>query len=94
MTNYAQQTNEPASPEQLDFLRSLATRRGVSFARPTSSAHASRQIDALLADELPPPDDVGREVQAVREDLAAGQGAVAAIHDDEIGGYGSTAHWR
>lgn len=94
MTNYAQHLNRPASSKQLKFLRDLATRRGVSFTTPTSSAHASRQIDALLAAEVPPMDDVDRDVRAIREDLASGSGALAAIHDDEIGGYGSTAHWR
>ena len=38
-------------------------------------------------------DDVDRDIQAIREDLAFGGGALAAIHDEEIGGYGSTAHW-
>jgi hypothetical protein len=45
MTNPAQHLKEPASPEQLQFLRSLSVRRGVSFSPPTSAADASRQID-------------------------------------------------
>lgn len=94
MTNYAQHSNKPASQKQLDFLRSLSARRGISFTPPINSAHASRQIDALLAGGIPPEEDRSREVQAVREDLAAGHGAVAVVHDDEIGGYGSTAHWK
>lgn len=94
MTNRAQHLIEPASPEQLQFLRTLSWRRGVSFAPPTSSAQASRQIDALLARPVPPVDDIDRELLGVREDLAIGAGAVALVQDDELGGYGSTAHWK
>ena len=94
MTNHAQHHIEPASPEQLQFLRSLSARRGVSFSPPTSSADASRQIDALLAIEVSPADDLEREVCGVREDLSLGAGAVALVDESELGGYGSTAHWR
>jgi hypothetical protein len=94
MTTYPQHLNRPASPEQIDLLRRLAFSRGFSFSPPSSSADASRQIDRLLATERSPVDELDRERQLIREDLAAGGGAVALIHDDEIGGYGSTAHWR
>jgi hypothetical protein len=94
MTNYAQHLNKPASPGQQQLLRRLAIQRGVSFIPPRSSAQASEQIDALLAGEVPPPEDIDRDLQAVREDLASGPGALAPIHPDEIGGHGSTAHWR
>jgi hypothetical protein len=94
MTTYPQHLNRSASPEQIALLRRLALSRGVSFSPPTSSADASRQIDRLLAAERSPVDELDRERQLIREDLAAGGGAVALIQDDEIGGFGSTAHWR
>lgn len=94
MTNHAQHLIQPASPEQLQLLRSLSSRRGVSFTPPASSAEASRQIDALLAMPVPPTDDIDREIHGVREDLSLGAGTVALVHEDELGGYGSTAHWR
>lgn len=93
MTTPAQHLIEPASPKQLRFLRSLSSRRGVPFTPPASSGDASRQIDALLAIPIPPVDDIDREVRDLREELSLGAGAVALVHDDELGGYGSTAHW-
>jgi hypothetical protein len=94
MTNHAQHLIEAASPEQLQFLRSLSSRRGVSFSRPTSSADAGRQIEDLLAKEVPTVEDIERELRGIREELSVGAGAVALVDDDELGGYGSTAHWR
>jgi hypothetical protein len=43
---------------------------------------------------VPPTDDIDREIHGVRDDLSLGAGTVALVHDDELGGYGSTAHWR
>lgn len=94
MTNHAQHPTQPASPEQLQLLRNLSARRGASFTPPTSSAHASRQIDALLASEVSSVDDAEREIREIREDLALGAGAVTLVDERELGGYGSTAHWR
>jgi hypothetical protein len=93
MTNYAQQS-EPPSPEQLRLLANLESERRVSFDPPTSCAEASRNIRSLLAMERVSAGEQHRELVDVREDLAAGGGCVALIHDDEIGGHGSTAHWR
>ena len=38
----------PPTERQIDFLRALAARNGVSFEQPASRAHASAQIDSLL----------------------------------------------
>lgn len=94
MTNYAQHLNKAANEKQLGYLRSLERSRRVSLSPPRSSAEASRNIKALLAMEAPPAEDFDHELRELREDLAAGGGAVALIHDDEIGGWGSTAHWK
>ena len=93
MTNYAQQSI-PASPEQEDLLGRLSFRCGVSYVPPRSSAHASEQIDSLLARESCSAQEGADELRSIREELALGGGAVALIDDDEIGGHGSTAHWR
>lgn len=94
MTNYAQHLNRPASQEQLDLLPRLAQRKGTSFTPPTSSGHASEQIDRLLG--LPDfhLEEAAEDLRAIRDDLAFGGGCAAVVHDDEVGGYGSTAHWR
>ncbi len=94
MTNHAQHFIEPASPEQLQLLRSLSSRCGVPFTPPTSTADASRQIKALLAMEVPSAEDSDREIRGIREELSVGAGAVALVDEGELGGWGSTAHWR
>lgn len=93
MTNYAQRLNRP-SQKQLDFLSRLAQRKGASFTPPRSSGHASQQIDRLL--KLPDfhPEQAAEDLRGIRSDLAFGGGCAAAVHDEEIGGFGSTAHWR
>lgn len=93
MTNYAQQAKRP-SPEQLELQAKLESERGVSLQTPTTSAHASRNIRSLLAMERISGDERHRELMGLRDDLAVGGGCVALVHDDEIGGHGSTAHWR
>lgn len=94
MTNHAQHLNRPASQKQLDLLPRLAQRKGTSFTPPTSSAHASEQIKSLLG--LPDfhLEQAAGDLRGIRDDLALGGGCVAVVHDDEIGGFGSTAHWR
>lgn len=93
MTNHAQQSIPP-SPEQLGLLAKLESERRVSLNPPTTCAEASRNIRSLLAMEPVSGDEGNRELMDVRGDLAVGGGCVALVHDDEIGGYGSTAHWR
>ena len=93
MTNYAQQSIPP-SPGQLGLLAKLESERRVSLDPPTTCAEASRNIRSLLAMDPISGDDDDRELMDVRGDLTAGGGCVALIHDDEIGGYGSTAHWK
>ena len=93
MTNYVQQSTPP-SPAQLGLLAKLESQRRVSLDPPTTRTEASRNIRSLLAMESVSGDEEDHELIDVRTDLAAGGGCVALIHDDEIGGYGSTAHWQ
>jgi hypothetical protein len=85
--------NDPASPRQLDYLKQLAYSRGVSFVPPSNRAQASRLIDQLKRRERSAP----FEIRADREQTTALHGEHApssSVHDDEISGYGSHAHWR
>lgn len=85
--------NDPATPRQLDYLKQLAYSRGVSFVPPSNRVQASRLIDQLKRRERSAP----FEIAADREQTSALHGEhtpSCAVHDDEISGYGSHAHWR
>ena len=85
--------NDPATPHQLDYLKQLAYSRGVSFVPPPDRLQASRLIDQLKRRARPGP----FEIAADREQTTALHGEhtpSCAVHQDEITGYGSHAHWR
>jgi hypothetical protein len=85
--------NDPPTARQLDYLKQLACSRGVSFVPPANRLQASRLIDQLKRRERSAP----FEIAADREQTSALHGEHApscAVHDDEITGYGSHAHWR
>lgn len=94
MTNYTQHSEKPPTSKQQRLLRTLAIERGVSFTPPASCEQASAQIKSLLSMDRCHPGDRSRDVHAVRAGLASGAGQLAEIHDEEIGGFGSTAQWR
>ncbi len=84
---------DPASPRQLAYLKQLAYSRGVSFVPPTNRLQASRLIDQLKHRQRSAP----FELAADREQTSALHGEHSpscAVHEDEISGYGSHAHWR
>ena len=85
--------NDPATTRQLDYLKQLACSRGVSFVPPADRLQASRLIDQLKRRQRSAP----FEIAADREQTTALHGEHApssAVHDHEITGYGSNAHWR
>ena len=85
--------NDPATPRQLDYLKQLAYSRGVSFVPPANRVQASKLIDQLKRRAR----SASFEIAADREQTSALHGEHApscAVHDDEITGYGSHAHWR
>ena len=85
--------HDPATPRQLDYLKQLAYSRGVSFVPPSNRVQASRLINQLKRRDHSP----RFESDADREQTTALHGEHApssAVHDDEITGYGSHAHWR
>jgi len=77
----------------MSYLRDLATRTGRSFAWPSTQREASEEIRALLKFEKTGRADRRRETRAIRADMARGRGGSAAVRDDELSGYGSTASW-
>jgi hypothetical protein len=85
--------NDPASSRQLDYIKTLAFSRGVSFVPPANRLQASKLIDELKRRERSP----AYEIAADREQTSALHGEHAPAnspHKDEITGYGSHAHWR
>ena len=85
--------NDPATPRQLDYLKQLAYSRGVSFVPPANRLQASKLIDQLKRRAR----SASFEIAADREQTSALHGEHApscAVHEDEITGYGSHAHWR
>jgi hypothetical protein len=94
MTNSQPHTANPPTPRQLSYLRDLALGRGQSFAYPQTFEEASREIKRLLGEKQTGRAERHREVRAVRDDMATGRGDAASVRLDELGGFGSTAHWR
>lgn len=81
------------TPNQLRYLRDLATKRGESFALPRTRADASREIDRLKSRPTTPRSDVRRESKAIRRDMSTCGADAARIREDEVTGYGSRATW-
>ncbi len=87
-----EKTNPPTA-KQLRYLRNLAEARGESFAYPKSAAQASAEIDRLKARRRDTTVERRFERLAVSREIAE-IGDAAKVRDSEIGGYGSSAHWR
>jgi hypothetical protein len=81
-------THRSPTPRQLRYLRVLAEQTGTTFAPPTSSADASREIDRLAA--------LKRERGTHRELPDSTEQCVYATAPapDEVSGWGSSATWR
>ena len=85
--------HDPATPRQLDYLKQLAYSRGVSYVPPANRLQASKLINQLKRRAR----SASFEIAADREQTSALHGEHApscAVHEDEITGYGSHAHWR
>ena len=83
---------EPTA-KQLAFLRALAQRTGETFAYPRTRAEASSEIRRLQ--QRKPSTRLERflDRRDVARDLQAGSGDAVRFGDDEVQGYGSSAHW-
>ena len=84
---------DPPSPKQQRYLRSLAQNTGTTFTPPTTRAEASREIERLKQFGASLAHDRREDRRAVAEGLER-RGDEAAVRDDEIDGWGSSATWR
>jgi hypothetical protein len=91
MTDQAQHPNRPTD-RQLRFLEDLREQTGGTYAWPNTSAEASREIRRLLRLKAAI-GSIRREYRAPTRSLAEESGDAAAVRDDELTGYGSTAGW-
>jgi hypothetical protein len=91
MTN--SQLNPPTA-KQLSFLRRRAAETGQTFSWPETFAEADAQIKCALKRQRPSSDDLRRETAAVRSEMAKRRGGAAAVREEELCGYGSTATWH
>lgn len=91
MTNSQPQSNTP-SAKFLQTLKDMSKERGVTFVRPSTTAEARAQYRALKAIPRLDPIERRREDRAIAEEVATGSYGLG-FREDEIGGYGSTAHW-
>ena len=79
---------------QLAYLRDLALRTGQTFTPPTSREQASREIARLRQLSSESSEQLYHERHTLAGELHAGEGAHAAVQQQEIRGYGSTARWN
>jgi hypothetical protein len=98
-TRKSPQTSGPKpTSKQLSTLRRLASQTGTSFASPKTKWDASREIRRLIAlasgtDHRLERDTMRRERRGISVDLAERPCDATAIRDDEVTGWGSSAHW-
>jgi hypothetical protein len=84
--------SEQPTPRQLRYLRILADRTGTTFANPSTSAEASREIRRLKALPSLTRSERGHERQTLDADREHLQPS-SAIQPEEVSGYGSHASW-
>jgi hypothetical protein len=98
-TRKSPQTSGPKpTDKQLSALRRLANQTGTTFVSPKTRWDASREISRLitLADSIDhrlERSTTRRERRAISADLAERPRDATAIRDDEVSGWGSSAHW-
>lgn len=69
-------------------------RTGRSFAYPQTFAAADAEIKRLRGEKRTNAAERRRETRAVRDDMATRRGDASAVRLGELGGFGSSAHWR
>jgi hypothetical protein len=92
MTDPKQHLSRP-TPKQLGLLRRLADERQVSFPQPQSFGDADWEIKELLKLPRTSRSERHRETREIQDAMATRGGDAAAVRDDEVAGYGSTATW-
>lgn len=83
----------PPTAKQLRYLRGLAQSRGESFTYPKTIAEASAEIKRLKARRSDGRTE--RRLDRLAVDRAMSErGDSSSAREDEVVGYGSSAHWR
>jgi hypothetical protein len=93
----ATQNDHKATLRQINYLKALAAKTGTSFTYPHSSSEASTEIKRLKSitttgstfAEL----STARNAETPAWDIPVHTEQTCDIHDFEIAGYGSSAHW-
>ena len=83
----------PPKPKQLSYLKDLAKKAGETFEYPETRAKASAEITRLLARKGLSPAERRREAFEARSRAGERHGDAAAVREDEVAGWGSTATW-
>lgn len=91
MTDRPQHTTGKPSARMLKVLKDMAAERGITYEVPETAAQAREQFRRLRAIPRSHRDEARRERDEIRAALAAGD--ASAVTDEELGGYGSSAHW-
>jgi hypothetical protein len=80
----------PPTTRQLRYLRALAERTGTTFSIPSSRSEASRTIEALRGRKRQPEAPWHRPGSGAAQPPTYG----TVVHDAEVSGFGSSAHWQ
>lgn len=83
---------EKPEREQLAELRALANQRGETFAWPQTKEQAAAEIQRLGGRPSSSWADRAVERRAVSRAMAD-RGGATSVKEDEVVGYGSSAHW-
>ncbi len=83
--------NDPPTPKQQRYLRSLAEQTGTSFTPPQTKAQASREIERLKKLSASPRHERREDRKAVAKTQRGGQ---TRVRPSEVTGYGSNCRWR
>jgi hypothetical protein len=93
MTN-SQPQSDKASSKQIRYIKDLWRQLGETGTLPRTRAQASAEIKRLLGRKRLTPAERRREAFEARRGVGGIPGDDAAVRRIEVGGYGSTAHWR
>jgi hypothetical protein len=92
MTNSQPQPKKPTA-KQMEYLGDLAKRTGETFPFPTTRAQASAEINRLKRRPFLTSAERRREAFEARCRDGERHGDAAAVREDEVAGWGSTATW-
>jgi hypothetical protein len=83
----------PPKQRQLSYLEDLAKKAGESFTYPPTRGKASAEITRLLARKSLSSAERHREAIEAWSREGERHGDAAAVREDEVAGWGSTATW-